>query len=161
MSLFIYLKTQTMPVKSNIHNSIAMFSLKTLNPGAIRNRVFCSWGGWYFDCTTPPGLSYNIHCTAYFYSWQVKWTKLHICTYYKNYRNILYTYVLQIIGNCLGGRNNFVKSRSLKNCHIFVIMMSDDPNYKSKSGCHKKTHFKKRIGCFKHVAFEPTHELRT
>jgi hypothetical protein len=36
---------QYVHIKSIKHISIAMFTLRTLNPGVIRTRVFCSWGG--------------------------------------------------------------------------------------------------------------------
>jgi hypothetical protein len=37
--------TQTMHIKPTVNNCIAMLSHKTLHPGGIRTRVFCSWGG--------------------------------------------------------------------------------------------------------------------
>jgi hypothetical protein len=41
MPLLIFFTAQTMHIKSKIHNSIAMFFLKTFNPGGIRTRVRC------------------------------------------------------------------------------------------------------------------------
>jgi hypothetical protein len=53
---FIYhFNTQTIPIKRRIHNSIAMFSLKTLYPGGIRNRVFWFWRGYNVHGATQPG----------------------------------------------------------------------------------------------------------
>jgi hypothetical protein len=52
---FSFLNTQTMHFESIKHNSIAMLSLKTLFPGRIRTRVFCSRGRFDVDCATPPG----------------------------------------------------------------------------------------------------------
>jgi hypothetical protein len=38
--------------------------LKTLYPGGIRTRAFCSWGGWDVDCATPPGQTTWISCSC-------------------------------------------------------------------------------------------------
>jgi hypothetical protein len=45
--------------KSRIDSSIAMFSLKTLHPGGIRTRVFCSWDQFDVHRATPPGRDSN------------------------------------------------------------------------------------------------------
>jgi hypothetical protein len=37
---------------------------KTLNPGWIRTRVFCSWGGFGVDSATPPGFIIRVKCTG-------------------------------------------------------------------------------------------------
>jgi hypothetical protein len=42
MPLFLFFNTQTVHIKSVLHNSSAMFSLKTIYSGGIRTRVFCS-----------------------------------------------------------------------------------------------------------------------
>jgi hypothetical protein len=38
----LFFNTQTMHIKSTVHNSIAMTCIKNLYPGGIRTRVFCS-----------------------------------------------------------------------------------------------------------------------
>jgi hypothetical protein len=55
MPLFLFLNTQTMHIKSIVHNNIAMNSYKILHPGGIRTRVFCSRGECDVDCATPSG----------------------------------------------------------------------------------------------------------
>jgi hypothetical protein len=60
----LFFNTQTrhiMKVNETQQLCIAMFSLK---PGWIRTRVFCSWGGCYVDCTTPPGQLGYVTCKA-------------------------------------------------------------------------------------------------
>jgi hypothetical protein len=54
MTLFIVFNAQTLHIKSKTHNSIAVFSLKTLYPGVIRTRVCCLWGWCDVHCATPP-----------------------------------------------------------------------------------------------------------
>jgi hypothetical protein len=55
-SIFPLFNTQTIYIKSIIHNSIAMSSLKkTLHPGEIRPRIFCYVGRCDGQCATPPG----------------------------------------------------------------------------------------------------------
>jgi hypothetical protein len=45
MQSFQFFDTQTMHIKSIVHNSIAMTSKKSyIYPGGIWTRVFCSWG---------------------------------------------------------------------------------------------------------------------
>jgi hypothetical protein len=50
---FCFINEHTKPFKSTTHNSIVMFSLKTLQQGGIR--TFCSCGGYDVHCATPPG----------------------------------------------------------------------------------------------------------
>jgi hypothetical protein len=46
--------TQTMHIESTVHNSTDMICLKTLCPGGIWTRVFCSRGWGDVHCGTPP-----------------------------------------------------------------------------------------------------------
>jgi hypothetical protein len=55
MPLFPFFNTQSMHIKSIIHNSIVVYSWKSLFPDGIRTRVFCSWGGCNGHSATPPG----------------------------------------------------------------------------------------------------------
>jgi hypothetical protein len=55
--LFLFINTQATHIKSIIHNSMSVFSLKTSYPGGIRTRVFCSGGECDVHCSKPPGLS--------------------------------------------------------------------------------------------------------
>jgi hypothetical protein len=59
---FLFSTHKTVPVKSIIYDSIALFSLKTLYPGGIRTRVFCSWGGIK---TTSRGMSTSFFGVSY------------------------------------------------------------------------------------------------
>jgi hypothetical protein len=53
MHLSLPFNTQTMYIKSIMRKSIAMFSLKALNPGGIQTRVACSSGGCDVHCAEP------------------------------------------------------------------------------------------------------------
>jgi hypothetical protein len=51
--LFLFFNTQTVPIKSMIPNTISVHVvLKTLHPGGIRTRIFCSRGGCDVQQTT-------------------------------------------------------------------------------------------------------------
>jgi hypothetical protein len=52
--ILIFFNTQTIQSKSVIHNSIALFPLKTFYPGGNRTRVCSSSGGCHVYCATPP-----------------------------------------------------------------------------------------------------------
>jgi hypothetical protein len=83
--------------KSILHNSCVL--PKTLYPGGIRTRVFCSWGGCNVHWATPPRLQmtdpYNIHnknvsiCICTF-----KW---HMCSWVLNDKKIKIIWVLQLL----------------------------------------------------------------
>jgi hypothetical protein len=55
MPLFLFSNTQTMHIKTIVHYSIAMASLKSLYPGGIQNRVTCFSGKCDVHCAKPPG----------------------------------------------------------------------------------------------------------
>jgi hypothetical protein len=59
LPLIIFLNAQTMHIKPTKNNGNAMCFLKTLYPGGIRIRVFCSRGGWDVPCAKlPPWMSF-------------------------------------------------------------------------------------------------------
>jgi hypothetical protein len=55
MSLFLLFISQTMHINLFYTQQHCYVSLKTLHPGGIRTRVFCSWGRCDVHCATPPG----------------------------------------------------------------------------------------------------------
>jgi hypothetical protein len=69
-SLMLSFFTQTILILWITHNSFALFSLKTLYPGGIRTRVFCSWSGCDVYCAMLPEFfkerwGVNFEPTAY------------------------------------------------------------------------------------------------
>jgi hypothetical protein len=116
MPLFLFFNTQTMHIKSIVHNTIALTSFKTLHPGRIRTRVFCSWGGCNVDCATQPGQ--YVYSTYLHSEWN--WEKKYAGT--KRDRSVCYASALKqffsVIVFCSGGARFFLVRYTKKENNI-------------------------------------------